>query len=86
MFELKVNTDKRIVYNITYWVNQFLKWLGSASSSMRLINPLYFRVQSVTNLMRALFSRGPHFVGRIQEVMIKILKEIRKHAIYFCRL
>ena len=43
---------------------------------MRLINPKYFRRQSVENLTSVLFPRGPHFVGHIQEVMIKILNEI----------
>ena len=43
---------------------------------MRLINPIYFRRQSVTNLISVLFSHGPQFVGHVQEVMIKILNEI----------
>ena len=50
---------------------------GSASPSMRLINPIYFRSQSVTNLISVQFSRGPHFVGHVQEVKIKILNEIK---------
>ena len=43
---------------------------------MILINRLYFRRQSITNLTSVLFSRGPHFIGHMQEVMIKILNEI----------
>ena len=34
--------------------------------TMRLINPMYFRRQSVTNIKSVLLSRGPHFVGNIQ--------------------
>ena len=43
----------------------------SASASVRLINPIYFRRQSVTNLIRVSIFRRHHFLVYIQEVMIK---------------
>ena len=34
------------------------RWRGEAEPSMRLINPIYFRSESETNLIGVLFSRG----------------------------
>ena len=63
----KLHMDKYHIYSIWKWILVFNCWNFNIKRESLLL------IKFITD---CLFSRWPHFVGHIQEVVIKILKEI----------